>query len=67
MDHMHNSGTISCDPKPNKVVQELKSDAPIKESCATRSLYANSGPKAKGVPTYNHMGRGSGLCRLRGG
>ena len=21
---MHNSGTISCDPKPNKVVQELK-------------------------------------------
>ena len=24
MDHMHNSGTISSDPKPNKVVQELK-------------------------------------------
>ena len=24
MDQMHNSGTISCDPKPNKVVQVLK-------------------------------------------
>ena len=24
MDHMHISGTISSDPKPNKVVQELK-------------------------------------------
>ena len=24
MDHMHNLGTISSDPKPNKVVQELK-------------------------------------------
>ena len=24
MDHMHNSGTISSDPKPNRVVQELK-------------------------------------------
>ena len=24
MDHVYNSGTISSDPKPNKVVQELK-------------------------------------------
>ena len=36
-------------------------------TCATRSLYASSGPKAKGVPTNNQRGRGSGLCRLWGG
>ena len=36
----------------------------IKVGCATRSLYANSGPKAEGVPTMNQRGRGSGLCRL---
>ena len=27
--------------------------ASIKEGCATRSLYASSGPKAEGVPTNN--------------
>ena len=31
----------------------------IKEGCATRSLYASSGPKAEGVPTNNQRGRGS--------
>ena len=25
----------------------------IKEGCATRNLYASSGPKAEGVPTNN--------------
>ena len=45
----------------------VESDAPIKEGCATRSLYASLGPKAKGVPTYNQRWRGSGLCRLWGG
>ena len=30
-------------------------------------MYANSGPKAEGVPTNNQRGRGSGPCRLRGG
>ena len=39
----------------------------IKVGCATRSLYASSGPKAEGVPTNNHRGRGSGPCRLLGG
>ena len=32
----------------------------IKVGCATRSLYASSGPKAEGVPTNNQRGRGSG-------
>ena len=32
----------------------------IKVDCATRSLYASSGPKAEGVPTNNQRGRGSG-------
>ena len=32
-----------------------------------RSLYAGSGPKAEGVPTYNQRGRGSGPCRFWGG
>ena len=36
----------------------------IKVDCATRSLYASSGPKAEGVPTNNQRGRGSGPCRL---
>ena len=36
----------------------------IKVGCATRSLYASSGPKAEGVPTNNQRGRGSGPCRL---
>ena len=36
----------------------------IKVDCATRSLYASSGPKAEGVPTKNKRGRGSGHCRL---
>ena len=30
----------------------------IKEGCATLSLYASSGPKPKGVPTYDQRGRG---------
>ena len=30
----------------------------IKVGCATRSLYASSGPKAEGVPTNNQRGRG---------
>ena len=38
----------------------------IKVGCATRSLYASSGPKAEGVPTNNQRGRGSGPCRLWG-
>ena len=29
----------------------------IKVGCATRSLYASSGPKAEGVPTNNQRGR----------
>ena len=41
---MHNSGTISSDPKPNKLVQELKVMSILKK--ATRSLYASSGQKA---------------------
>ena len=36
----------------------------IKICCATRSLYASSGPKPEGVPTNNQRGRGSGQCRL---
>ena len=36
-------------------------------SCATRSLYASSGPKAESVPTNNQRGRGSRPCRLWGG
>ena len=32
MDHMHNSGTSSCGPKPNKVVQELKVMPQLKEA-----------------------------------
>ena len=39
----------------------------IKVGCATRSLYASSGPKAEGVPTINQRGRRSGPCRLWGG
>ena len=37
------------------------------EGCATRSLYASSGPKAEGVRTNNPRGRGSGPWRLLGG
>ena len=36
----------------------------IKVGYATRSLYASSGPMAKGVPTNNQRGRRSGPCRL---
>ena len=39
----------------------------IKVGCATRSLYASSGPKAEVIPTNNQRGRGSGPCRLWGG
>ena len=38
----------------------------IKVGCATRSLYASSGPKAERVPTNNQRGWGSGPCRLWG-
>ena len=48
-----------------KVYQNIGTS--IKEGCATRSLYASSGPKAEGVPTNNQRGRGSGPCRLWGG
>ena len=36
----------------------------IKVGCATRSLYASLGSKAKRVPTNNQRGRGSEPCRL---
>ena len=39
----------------------------IKVGCATHSLYASTGQKAKGVPTNNQRERGSGPCRLWGG
>ena len=39
----------------------------IKVGCATRSLYASSGPKAERVQNNNQRGRGSGPCRLCGG
>ena len=39
----------------------------IEVDCASRNLYASSGPKAEGVPTNNQMGQGSGHCRLWGG
>ena len=39
----------------------------IKVVCATRSLYASSGPKAEGVPIKNQRWRGSGPCCLWGG
>ena len=39
----------------------------IKVGCATRSLYASSGPKAEGVPINDQRVRGSGACRLWGG
>ena len=39
----------------------------IKVGCASRSLYASSGPKAEWVPTNNQRGRRSGPCRLWGG
>ena len=49
-----------------KVYQKYQATS-IKVGCATRSLYASSGPKAEGVPTNNQRGRGSGPCRLWGG
>ena len=51
----------------NKKVYQKYRGTFIKEGCATRSLYASSGPKAEGVPTNNQRGRGSGPCRLWGG
>ena len=49
-----------------KVYQKYRGTS-IKVGCATRSLYASSGPKAEGVPTNNQRGRGSGPCRFWGG
>ena len=40
-----------------KVVYQKYIGTPIKVGCATRSLYANSGPKAEGFPTNNQRGR----------
>ena len=39
----------------------------IKVGCATHSLYASQGSKAKRVPNNNQRGWGSGPCRLWGG
>ena len=48
----------------NIIVYQKYIGTSIKVGCATRRLYAISGSKAKGVPTYNQRGRGSGPCRL---
>ena len=47
----------------NIIVYQKYKGTSIKGGCATRSLYASSGPKAEGVPTNNQTGRGSGPCR----
>ena len=49
-----------------KVYQKYKVTS-IQVGCASRSLYASSGPKAEGVPTNDQRGRGSGPCRLTRG
>ena len=51
----------------NIIVYQKYIGTSIKVGCATRSLYASSGPKAEGVPTNNQRGRGSGPCRIWGG
>ena len=51
----------------NIIVYQKYIGTSIKVGCATRSLYASSGPEAEGVPNYNQRGRGSGPCRLWGG
>ena len=48
----------------NIIVYQKYIGTSIKVGCATRSLYASSGPKAEGVPTYNQRGRGSGHRHL---
>ena len=50
-----------------KIVYQKYIGTSIKVGCATRSLYASSGPKSEGGPTYNQRGRGSGPCRFWGG
>ena len=42
-----------------KVYQKYRVTS-IKVGCATRSLYASSGPKAQGVPTNNQRGGDQG-------
>ena len=51
----------------NLIVYQKYLVTSIKVGCATRSLYASSGPKAEEVPTNDQRGRGSGPCRLWGG
>ena len=51
----------------NIIVYEKYIGTSIKVGCATRSLYASSGPNAEGVPTNNQLGMRSGPCRLGGG
>ena len=50
----------------NIIVYQIYIGTSMKVGCATRSLYASSGPKIEGVPTNNQRGRGSGPCRLSG-
>ena len=50
----------------NIIVYQKYIGTSIKVGCATRSLYASSGPRAEGVPTNNQRGRVSGPCRLWG-
>ena len=45
----------------NIIVYQKYKGTSIKVGYATRSLYASSGLKAKGVPANNQRGRGSGL------
>ena len=47
------------------IVYEKYNGTSIKVGCATRSLYASSGPSWRG-PTNNQRGRGSGTCCLWG-
>ena len=41
----------------NMIVYQKYIGKSIKVGCATRSLYARSGPKAEGIPTNNQVGR----------
>ena len=51
----------------NVIVYQKYLVTSIKIVCATRSLYASSGPKAEGSPTNNQRERRLGSCRLWGG
>ena len=43
----------------NIIVDQKNLVKSIKVGCATRSLYASSGPTAEGIPTNNKRERGS--------